>query len=212
MYQPAHFRVEDAGVMHAFIRAHPLGLLISTDEGGPVADLIPFLLDAESGKRGCLRAHMARTNPHWRLLVEMKKALVVFQAQGHYISPSWYPTKAETGKVVPTWNYVMVQVSGHVSVHEDAGWLRRQVEDLTREHEYGRDPGWEVRHAPEDFIAAQLRGIVGFEIGIERMDGKFKLSQNRPAVDRPAIVTALEQESAPGAALAALKRAQEIGA
>ncbi len=212
MYQPAHFKIEDAGVIHAFIRAHPLGLLISAGQDGPVVDPLPFLLDSKTGRLGRLRAHMARANQHWQLLAQTKTALVVFQAQGHYISPGWYPTKAETGKVVPTWNYVTVQVSGRVSVREDAAWLRCQVEDLTGVHEGGREPGWTTSDAPADFISAQLRGIVGFEIEIDQMVGKFKLSQNRPAKDQPAIVAALETEGSAGAALAALMRAQGIGA
>lgn len=206
MYQPPHFRVEDRAALHAFIVAHPLGLLIGHDGAAPVADLVPFQLDAQAGSQGRLRAHLARANPHWKLLQQSRRALVVFQAAGHYISPSWYPSKAEHGKVVPTWNYAMVQVCGRVDVFEDASWLRAQVEALTQAHEGMREHAWRVDDAPEDFIASQLRGIVGFEIEIEEMNGKFKLSQNRPAADRVSVAEALEGEVPDGADTAALMR------
>jgi transcriptional regulator len=212
MYQPVQFRVGDTHILHAFIRAHPLGLLISANDDGPIADAVPFLLDAEAGEKGRLRAHVARANPHWPLLRTKGRALVVFQAAGHYISPGWYPSKAETGKVVPTWNYVMVQVRGHVKGHEENQWLMRQVEDLTRGHEEGRSEPWQVSDAPPDYIGAQMHGIVGFEIEIEEMSGKFKLSQNRTAQDQRAVVAALASDDGQGEALAALMRSHGIGA
>ncbi len=211
MYQPPHFRVEDHAALHAFIVAHPLGLLISNDGDKPVADLVPFHLDVEAGARGRLRAHVARANPHWKLLQQTGSALVVFQASSHYISPSWYPSKAEHGKAVPTWNYAMVQVRGAAIVNEDAPWLREQVEALTRSHEGGREHPWAVDDAPGEFIAAQLRAIVGFEIEIEEMNGKFKLSQNRPEADRASVVEALSREGSAGVDTAAMMRAFGIG-
>ncbi len=211
MYQPAPFRVEDIAVLHGFIRAHPLGLLISADQSGQVADLLPVLADSQCGGKGVLRAHMARANPHWRLLQQTRRALVVFQASGHYISPGWYPTKLQTGEVVPTWNYVMVQVKGCVRVRDDASWVRQQVEDITRVHESGRAAAWRIDDTPDDFIAAQLRAIVGFEIEIEEMNGKFKLSQNRPAQDRAGVVASLEAEGVDGVMTAALMRSLGIG-
>lgn len=211
MYQPPHFRVEDQAVLHAFIAAHPLGLLIGRDGERPVADLVPFHLDPTSGPKGRLRAHLARANPHWKLLQCGGTALVVFQVSGHYISPSWYPSKQEHHRVVPTWNYAMVQVRGRATVFEDAPWLRAQVEALTGQHEAGRSAAWQVQDAPEDFIASQLRAIVGFEIEIEEMMGKFKLSQNRPEGDRTSVVSALGQEGPGGADLAAMMRDLGIG-
>lgn len=208
MYQPAHFRVEDKETLYEFIRAHPLGLLISAGADGAIADPVPFLVDA---KAGLLRAHMARANPHWRELAGSGRALVVFQASGHYISPGWYPSKQETGRVVPTWNYVIVEVRGRVTIHEDPEWLMRQVSDLTGLHEAGRGNAWKVSDAPEAFVAAQLRAIVGFEIEIESMNGKYKLSQNRQEQDRAGVVAGLEAEGTAGAAIAALMRKQGIG-
>ena len=212
MYRPAHFHIDDPSVIHAFIRAHPLGLLISAGDDGPLADPLPFLLDDLGNGKARLRGHMARANPHWRLLETMGRALVVFQASGHYISPGWYPSKAETGKVVPTWNYVNVQVRGPVRVHNDAAWLRQQVQDLTAVHEGASAAPWAIEDAPEDFIAAQLRAIIGFEIEIEAMDGKFKLSQNRSQPDRNAVLRALDGAGAGKSAdLAALMRSLGIG-
>ena len=192
MYEPPFHREEDLAKQHALIHARPLGLLISHGPQGLLANAIPFLIDAEASKLGTLRAHMARANGQWRDLAEAPDALVVFQGPQHYISPSWYATKRETGKVVPTWNYVMVQARGAARVIDDDAWLSRQIEALTRSREARRDQPWAVGDAPSDFIAMQRRAIIGIEIEIADIRGKWKASQNRNAADRAGVVAGLE--------------------
>jgi transcriptional regulator len=193
MYLPEAFRETRPEVLEALIRAHPLGLLVSIGPEGPLASPVPFTL-AEGGARGVLRAHLARANPHWRALAEAPEALVLFQGPEAYVTPSWYATKRETGKVVPTWNYAMVEARGRATVIEDAGWLRAQVGALTATMEAARAEPWAVADAPEPFVAAQLRGIVGIEIPVESIEGKWKVSQNRPAADRRGVVEGLAAE------------------
>ena len=143
---------------------------------------------------GTLRAHVARGNPVWRDYVQDAQCLVIFQGPNSYVSPSWYPTKEETGKVVPTWNYVVVHARGHMRVIDDPTWIERHVATLTDTHEEGRTPRWHITDAPADFIAALTRAIVGIEIQIEQLVGKWKVSQNRPAVDRAGVIEGLERE------------------
>ena len=208
MYQPEHHREDDPGVQHALIRAHPLGLLVTTGKGGLEANPIPFVLDAAAGPQGVLKGHLARANRQWRDFDRSIAALVVFQGAEAYITPSWYATKVETGKVVPTWNYAIVQVYGALRVIEDADWLRRQIDALTLAQEGRRPEPWQVADAPEPFVAAMLRGIVGIEIEIARIEGKWKVSQNRPEADRDGVVAGLTGEgSAPAAAMAGLVEA-----
>jgi transcriptional regulator len=194
MYQPSHFIETDLGVLHALIRAHPLGLLISSGPDGPVANPLPFLLDADVGPNGRLRAHLSRANPQWRLLADNSETpvLTVFQGVDSYITPSWYETKRETGKVVPTWNYAIVQARGRVRVIEDAGWLAGQIAELTATHEAGRSEPWQVSDAPDSFIASQIKGIIGLEIEIAEISGKWKVSQNRPVADRAGVADGLD--------------------
>jgi transcriptional regulator len=209
MYQPPLFEETDPATLHALVRSHPLGLLISASPEGPVADPVPFLLDPEAGPNGRLRAHVARANPHWKLIAGQPQVpvLVVFQGAESYITPSWYETKRQTGKVVPTWNYVTVQARGIARVVEDQAWLKQQIGDLTAFHETGRAEPWQVSDAPESFIAAQLRGIVGIEIDIATIAGKWKVSQNRPAADRTGVAAGLD--ATPGAGImAALVRSR----
>ncbi|MGX9572674.1 FMN-binding negative transcriptional regulator [Mesorhizobium sp. f-mel] len=202
MYQPPHFQETRQDVLHGLIRAHPLGLLISNGAEGPVANAIPFLLDApslrnaEAPPNGRLRAHLARANPQWRLLADSTAApvLVVFQGTDAYVTPSWYETKRETGKVVPTWNYAIVQVRGAVRVIEDQDWLAQQISDLTISQEAAREAPWAVTDAPASFIQSQIKGIVGLEIEITDMQGKWKVSQNRPIADRSGVAEGLESE------------------
>lgn len=200
MYQPPHFREERLEIQHALIRAHPLGLLISSGEDGLLANPVPFLLDAAAAPKGVLRAHLARANRQWQALAAGQPALVVFQGVDTYITPSWYETKKETGKVVPTWNYAIVQVRGPVRVVEDREWLRRQITALTAEHESSRSEPWAVTDAPEDFVEAQLKGIIGIEMTIETIEGKWKVSQNRPLADRIGVTAGLAAEADPRAA------------
>jgi transcriptional regulator len=194
MYEPPLHRQEDLAALHALIRAHPLGLLVSHGAGGLIANAIPFLIFPETGKLGTLQAHCARANPQWRDLQSAEEALVVFQGVQHYITPSWYETKRETGKVVPTWDYLIVQARGRPRVIEDAGWLRAQIEALTSKQESPRAKPWAVGDAPEDFVASQIRQIVGIEIEIADIKGKWKASQNRKAEDRAGVVAGLESE------------------
>ena len=205
MYEPPLHRQDDLAAQHALIRARPLGLLVSHGPQGLLANAIPFLIDPARGKFGTLSAHMARANGQWRDLREASEALVVFQGADHYISPSWYATKRETGKVVPTWNYVIVQARGIPRVIEDEVWLRSQIDALTATHETPRAAPWAVADAPEDFIAAQVRQIVGLEIEITDIRGKWKASQNRNAADRAGVVAGLTGDGDPDAiAMAAI--------
>lgn len=197
MYQPPHFREEDLSVQHALIRAHPLGLLITAGENGPTANLLPFHLDASRGVKGTLQVHMARANGQWKELLAGAAPLVVFQGAENYVTPSWYATKRETGKVVPTWNYAMVQVKGTATVIEDFDWLRRQIGALTGDHEGKRAEPWAVEDAPDAFIAAQIRGIIGVEIEIAEIVGKWKVSQNRPAADIAEVIEGLGEPDQP---------------
>ncbi|MER8460661.1 FMN-binding negative transcriptional regulator [Mesorhizobium sp. M1300] len=214
MYQPPHFQETRQDVLHGLIRAHPLGLLVSNGAEGPVANAIPFLLDAPSllneevPPNGRLRAHLARANPQWRLLADnpLSPVLVVFQGADAYVRPSWYETKRETGKVVPTWNYAIVQVRGIVTVVEDQDWLAEQISDLTMSQEGNRATPWAVTDAPPPFIQSQIKGIVGLEIAITEINGKWKVSQNRPAADRIGVAEGLESEAASSADMVRLVR------
>jgi transcriptional regulator len=202
MYQPPHFREDRLEVQHDLIRAHPLGLVVTAGPGGLMANAIPFLVDRAASEKGTLRGHFARANPQLRELAAVEECLVVFQGPQAYISPSWYATKRETGKVVPTWNYVTVHAWGRPTIFDDLGWLRRQIDDLTRSREEARAAPWHVSDAPEDFIASQAKGIVGVEIAIGRIEGKWKVSQNRPQDDRVGIVTGLREMGAAQAPMA----------
>jgi len=193
MYQPPHHREDRLEVQHALIRAHPLGTLVTFGAGGLAANAIPFILDASRGHLGVLQAHLARANPQWRDFEAAIDALVVFQGVESYITPSWYATKRETGKVVPTWNYAIVQARGSMRIIEDRDWLRSQITALTALKESGRPSPWAVTDAPGDFVEAQLKGIIGIEIPIAHIEGKWKVSQNRPEADRQGVVTGLEE-------------------
>ncbi|MER8475576.1 FMN-binding negative transcriptional regulator [Mesorhizobium sp. M1163] len=214
MYQPPHFQETRQDVLHGLIRAHPLGLLVSNGAEGPVANAIPFLLDAPSllnvdvPPNGRLRAHLARANPQWRLLADnpLAPVLVIFQGADAYVTPSWYETKRETGKVVPTWNYAIVQVRGIVKVIEDQDWLAEQIADLTMSQEGNRAAPWAVTDAPAPFIQSQIKGIVGLEIAITEISGKWKVSQNRPTADRVGVAEGLESETASSADMVRLVR------
>jgi transcriptional regulator len=193
MYEPPLHRVEDLATLHALIKERVFGLLISNGAEGIVANSAPFTLDAGAAKLGVLQVHIARANPQWRDLAERPDALIVFQGLDHYITPSWYATKRETGKVVPTWNYTMVQARGRARVMDDDAWLARQIEALTKAMEGRRDRPWAVADAPPDFVAMQRRAIVGIEIEIADIRGKWKTSQNRPAADRAGVIAGLDE-------------------
>jgi transcriptional regulator len=204
MYQPPAFREDRIEVLHALIRSHPLGTLITAAEG-LCANLIPFTL-VEDGPNGLLRAHVAAGNDQLAALRASAETLVIFQSLENYITPSWYATKREHGKVVPTWNYVVVQAWGHARVNDDPAWLRAQIEALTATHEQRRTAPWAVTDAPRPFIDAQLKGIVGIEIPIERLEGKWKASQNRNDADRAGVAAGLTADGSE--AMAALVAGQ----
>lgn len=199
MYLPPHFEETRLDVLHDVIRAHPLGTLITVADGRPVADEIPFLIDPTAGSQGHLHAHLARANPVCRNTPGECKVLVLFRGPQAYVSPAWYPGKAEHGRVVPTWNYVSVQVSGTLRLIDDEAWIRAQIDQLTTQQETGRSAPWRVDDAPEDFITQQLRAIVGVEIVIESLTGKWKTSQNRSAADRLGVAAGLAAEDDPQA-------------
>jgi transcriptional regulator len=204
MYQPPAFRDDRIEVQHQLIREYPLGLLISTGPAGLMANSIPFLVYAEEGEKGTLRAHVARANPQWKALQQMPECLIVFQGSQDYITPSWLPTKQETHEVVPTWNYVAVHVWGKARIVEDAAWLFQQLQDLTDAQEHSRTTPWKVADAPQTFISTQMRGIVGLEIPIQRSEGKWKVSQNRGEADRNGIVAGLRAQGESSASMAEL--------
>ncbi|HEV7251765.1 MAG TPA: FMN-binding negative transcriptional regulator [Mesorhizobium sp.] len=204
MYQPPHFREDRLERHHELIRSHPLGLLVTAGPLGLMANPIPFLLDSQASERGTLRAHLARANPQWRELAQAEDCLVVFQGPEAYITPSWYPTKGETGRVVPTWNYATVHVWGRPRLVEDGAWLRAHLEALTSARESRRAAPWSVDDAPAPFVAAQLKGIVGVELPIARSEGKWKVSQNRGEADRNGVVRGPREEGPDAEPMAAL--------
>lgn len=212
MYEPSHFRLEDREALFALIRAHPLGTLITTREGALMANLVPFLL-VETGEQAYLRAHVARPNPQWQEIAAGATVLVTFTVLDHYVSPGWYPSKSAHGKVVPTWNYQHIQIRGRARVDDSAEFLAPQIAALTHQHEAPRAQPWTVQDAPEAFVAAQMRGIVGIELAIDEIKGKFKLSQNRQAADHAGVIEGLAAEpDATGPEMAAVMRQQGGGA
>lgn len=198
--------------MHALIAAHPLGTLVTLGPAGLDANHIPFeiSMDSTDGPLGTLRAHVARANPVWSEFSRVVDALVIFQGPQHYITPTWYEeTKPATGKVVPTWNYCVVHATGPIHVRDDRRWLRAQIERLVQRHESTQPKPWQVSDAPEDFIEKQLSAIVGIEIPIAKLVGKWKVSQNRSDADRAGVVTGLRKLDTPSAeAMAELVRSR----
>ena len=199
MYLPAHFEERRIDVLHAFVQRHPFGLLVTPGADGAVANGLPFLLDAGGASGlGMLRGHVARANPVWREAADAP-ALVVFQGPDGYVSPSFYPAKAEHGKVVPTWNYAIVQARGRVRAIDDREWLRAFVGRLTARHEGSREQPWAITDAPADYIDTMLGAIVGIEIELTALVGKWKLGQNRALPDRRGVVSGLEAAVTEGA-------------
>jgi transcriptional regulator len=203
MYVPAAFAQTDLGALHDLIEAHDFGLLVSQGPDGLIASHLPFLLDRTRGAHGTLYAHVARANPQWRNLAD-GEAMAVFQGPHAYISPSWYKSHPS----VPTWNYAAAHVYGRVTLIEDAASLQALVNRLVARHEGQRAPAWSTEGLPQKFIDGMLRGIVGFEMAITRIDGKQKLSQNRSATDRRGVIAALAgSESTDDRALGAYMQA-----
>lgn len=194
MYRPPAFREDRLDVLHTLIERHRLGTLVTYGPNGLTANLVPFSLDRTRGERGTLKAHLAKANEQFADLGAGAEALVIFQGPESYITPSWYPSKLEHGKVVPTWNYVAVEARGRPVVIEDPAWLLAQISELTAAEEGERPAPWAVSDAPEPYVAAQLKGIFGIEIEIARIEGKWKASQNRPEPDRAGVAEGLSAE------------------
>ena len=193
MYQPSAFREERLETLHELIRAHPLATLITAGPGGLIANFVPFIL-ADMGDKGTLRAHIAKANDQVNALAVGAETLVVFHGPEAYITPSWYVSKKEHGRVVPTWNYAVIQVRGTPRVLDDPAWLRTQIGALTAAQESQRPEPWNVTDAPEPFIDGQMRAIIGVEIPILTIEGKWKVSQNRSAADRQVVYEGLMDE------------------
>ncbi|HEU5318917.1 MAG TPA: FMN-binding negative transcriptional regulator [Chloroflexota bacterium] len=192
MYIPAHFEETRREVLHDLIRRHSFGTLVSQTANGLFATHLPLLLDAERGEHGVLRGHMARANPHWRSFVEEDagESLAIFNGPHAYVSPSWY----ETERAVPTWNYAVVHAHGRPLVVEDDAEIRRLLDATVDEFEQGFERPWSTARLPQEYVNGMVAGIVAFELPISRLEGKLKLSQNRPAVDRERVMAALRAQ------------------
>lgn len=200
MYVPSNFEETRTDVLHQLVRDQPFAVLVTHTPDGLDANHIPLELDPAPAPLGTLRGHVSRANPVWRTASSTVEALAIFQGPDSYITPAWYATKRETGKVVPTWNYAVVHAYGPLRVIEDPAWLRALVERLTARHEAGRPAPWQVSDAPADYVAAMIRGIVGIELPITRLVGKWKVSQNRSEPDRAGVAAGLQSLGDPGAA------------
>jgi transcriptional regulator len=190
MYTPDNFRVDDLPQIHALMRAKPFATLISGGSAGVQASHLPTVLKAE-GPLGVIECHLARANLHWKELAEGNEALMIFQGPEGYVTPNWYPSKSEHGKVVPTWNYAIVHAHGRPEVMQDKRWLHAHVAALTAQQEATESKPWSLSDAPDSFIEMMLRGIVGFRFAITRLEGKWKMSQNRELKDREGVVEGL---------------------
>lgn len=207
MYTPRHFEESRVEVLHELMRRHPLATLVVMGTAGLEANHLPLVLSPDPGPLGTLRGHVSRSNPVWKNVDRSVEAVAVFSGPDAYVSPSWYATKRETGQAVPTWNYVVAHAHGSLRVIEDADWLRAHVEELTRAQEGGRKDPWRVADAPADYIARQLAGIVGIEMTLRRIEGKWKVSQNQPPANRAGVVEGLEASGTDAAsAIATLVR------
>lgn len=197
MYVPNHFKEDDIAKLQQYICDYSFGVLVIADAEGIEANHVPFHLTvAGDGSLGVLQCHLARSNTVWQRIEKSDSVLVVFQGPDAYVSPSWYPTKAETGRVVPTWNYLAVHAEGCAQVIQDADWLKQHLSHLTNQHEAARAEPWAVEDAPEDYTAALMRGIVGIEIKIEKLTGKLKASQNQPQCNQDGVKAGLSNENA----------------
>lgn len=197
MYVPRAFAVDDIQILHQQMQASPLPVLVTHTNQGLLASHVPLLLDPDEGPYGTLYGHLARANPHGKALAQGTETLVIFAGEQAYISPSFYPSKAEHGKAVPTWNYLAVHAYGTAEVFEDAERLLALVSRLSSKHEAGRPAPWAVSDAPGDYIDSMLKAIVGFRLPITRLEGKRKLSQNRDAADQAGVRQGLLANSNP---------------
>jgi transcriptional regulator len=192
VHLPKHFEETRLDVLHELIRAYPLGSLVTLGGESLVVDHIPFVVDTTGPPHGTLRGHVARANSVWRDLADSMESLVVFQGPQAYVSPSWYPSKQAHGKVVPTWNYAAVHVFGYPRAIENKDWLLRFLTELVGQHESTQAQPWKITDAPSEYIDKMLEAIVGIEIPITRIAGKWKVSQNRPPADRLGVIDGLK--------------------
>lgn len=214
MYIPAHFNESRPELLHALIAQHPLGILVTNGKSGLSANHLPFMLHPQEGARGVLHCHVARNNPVWQDLDNGDEVMVIFRAGDAYISPQWFPSKLETHKQVPSWNYIVAHAYGRVTIRDEERYVRGAVARLTRIHEASQPVPWKMTDGPKDYIDAMLKAIVGIEIEITRLIGKTKLSQNKEARDVEAASAALISQGdhfigSAMQAVAADKRAQE---
>ncbi|HEY5646464.1 MAG TPA: FMN-binding negative transcriptional regulator [Pseudomonadales bacterium] len=198
MYTPDAFLETRTDALHELIVQHPFATLITLDGGIPLINHLPLLLDPDRGPCGVLRGHVARANPLWQVLAQAGSATAVFHGPDGYVSPSWYPAKAEHHKVVPTWNYAVVHAQCHARPIEEADWLHRLIRDLTDRHEAAAEPPWSVDDAPGAFIETLVAQIVGIELTITGLSGKWKLSQNRSPADAAGVARGLRARGRPG--------------
>ena len=191
MYLPKHFRADDDEARELLAGIRAADLVTNTDQG-LFATFLPLLYDATAGENGALLGHVARKNDHWRLGT-IGEALVIVHGPDAYITPGWYPSKLEHGRVVPTWNYVTAHIHGELVIHDDPVWLEDMVRRLTTRHEAEREHPWSVDDAPRDYVDGQLRAIVGLELRITRIEAKLKLGQNRSAEDIDGVISGLQE-------------------
>lgn len=199
MYNPSHFVEDRIEVLYSFIRQNPLATIVTCGENGPEATHAPVVLHAET-PGALLRCHFARVNGHWEKFQSSPAALAIFHGPDHYITPSWYPSKQEHGKVVPTWNYVAVHVKGRAKIFDDPTKLLSHLRALTDQNEHPRETPWSVDDAPRQYIEALAKAVVGIEIAIDSVEGKWKVSQNRPAIDRQGVIEGLRGIHSPESA------------
>jgi transcriptional regulator len=191
MYSPSQFEETRPQLLHRLMEQYPLATLVAATTDGVQANHIPLMFEPGVGPLGTLKGHIARANPLWRNLDSGAEVLAIFQGASHYISPNWYATKRESGEVVPTWNYTVVHARGRIAWQHDAAWLRAFLEVLTAHHERGHEAPWRMQDAPAKYLEHMLGAIVGFELVLDSLKGKWKLSQNRSAADRAGVVAAL---------------------
>ena len=193
MLIPPIYREDRLDCLHSLVNDNSFGTLVTVSENIPVADHIPFFLhdSEEDGELGTLRGHVAVANPVWKSVNGEQEVLVIFQGPSAYVTPNWYASKQEHGKVVPTWNYMVVHARGKLTVQQDSAWLLAHLNSLTGQHEAVQKTPWKVSDAPADFIDRQMRGIVGVEILITDLAGQWKLSQNKDAADYAGVVEGL---------------------
>ena len=197
MYNPVHFREQRTHVLHQLIREHSLATVVTLGKEGLIANHLPLVLDPEPAPLGTLRGHLAKANSQWRDSLADVPALVIFQGPSAYVTPSWYASTEETGKVVPTYNYIVVHAHGPLQTFTGPASLEANVRALTALHEAAFAVRWSVDDAPADFIQGQLKGIVGIEIPIARIEGKWKVSQNRVPADRQGVIDGLRAKGDP---------------